>query len=391
MIERINQLTNHFNQKILAFDLQTIDKNNNGILSGRLGLIYYFFNMYKINSNDIYLTKISELLESVFENSNDKNNKISNELDFSDGLCGLGFILNELIHAEILDANYNEQLSVINELAMDYAIKKIAQGNFDFFYGAVGGLYYLSEVNKLDYCETIIDELFKVAPNNNFLYNSKNEDEYNRGVNFGLAHGNTALFIVLINLVQKGLKNKSLITLIDKGVRELLKYESEEYIEGENIKIYFPHNLVIEKETVKINRSIVLGWCNSELDIALLIQKYSETMENQDFLHLSSKIGLETTKRQTEYTTGVYDYHFCHGSSGIAQLYYKLFEQTKIEAYDKADKYWLNETINFLEKEKDEQATTSKINFLYGWPAALLTLNTRTNQKIQGWDKLFLI
>lgn len=391
MIRDVEALIQHFDRKMLEVDLDTFGIDNNGIMGGRLGLIYYFLNMYKIRQDEIYLTKIAALLEKVFENCNDSSSTISKELSFSDGLCGLGFILNELINGEVIDEEYKHQLKVINELAFEYTRQAIEENNFDFFYGAAGSLFYLSDVNQLELCSSIVKQLSKKAPEHDYLYNHDHPDEHNRGVNFGLAHGNPALFMILIDLVKKGVQSEELTTLLNKGVKKLLNREKEEYMEGEDIKTYFPHNIVIENGTERINKSAVLGWCNSELDISLLIHKYLEIERQPGLEKTSIKIALETLKRKNERNTGVYDHHFCHGSSGVAQLYGKLFNHTKMNVFEEAYLFWLNETAVFLEKEKNQEPTLAKLNFLYGWPAALLTLNEYRHKTIKGWDRLFLI
>lgn len=385
------ELIKHFDQKILNFNPDVFHTDDNGLLGGRLGLIYYFFNSHKINGQEIYLEKIALLLESVFENCSNKDATISTTLNFSDGLCGLGFVLNELLNAGIIDEEYAGQLEVINDLALDYTIKSIRANNFDFFYGAMGGLFYLSETDQWEACERVINELIKIAPTHRYLYNSSHEDEFNQGINFGLAHGNTAIFMILIGLIKKGMKNKSLKTLVNKGVKSLLTYEREEPLGTDGIKNYFPHNVLFENGAEKINFSVVLGWCNSELDIALLIQEYLQIERNNGLETTALKIGLETLKRKAENTTGVYDHHFCHGSSGVAQLYKKMYVKTQVRVFDEAYSFWAGETANFLEKEKNEPVTREKLNFLYGWPGALLSLKEQQDERIQGWDKLFLI
>lgn len=391
MVAAIEHITKHFNTKLINFDLATIDKNQNGILDGRLGLIYYFFQMFKIENDQIYIEKISELLETVFEHCHNEELKISSDLNFCDGLSGLGFILKELIDAEILDENYSVQLNIISDLALEHSLNTIKDSNFDYLYGAIGSLYYLTEVKNLPHCEIIIEELHKIGKQSNFLFYNKHADASNEGINFGLAHGNTAIQMVLINLVEKGCTKKELFELIQNGVTQLLKYEKEESIIEGSIKTFFPHNVTMENGLENISRSVVLGWCNSEIDMALLINSFKKITKKDDYQLLSDKIGMESLKRKTEDTTGVYDYHFCHGSSGIAQLYQKLFNQTNITAYDTAYNYWINETILYLEKEKENEVNEKSINLLYGWPGALLTLQEYNNASIKGWDKLFLI
>lgn len=390
MVAKIDQIIKHFNHKLINFDLRSIEKNQNGILDGRLGMIYYFFQMYKVENDQLYVDKIAELLEDVFENCQNKDLKISNDLNFCDGLSGLGLIIKELMASEILDEGYHEQLTIINDLALKHSLNAIKENNFDFFYGAIGTLYYLNEVGHISHCETIIDALYEVALQSDYLFYNQNDDDSNRGINFGLAHGNAAIQMVLINILQNGCKKKELSEMIEKGINQLHKFEKEENINS-SIKSYFPHNVTIESGTEKISRSIVLGWCNSEIDLALLFNRFHEVSDTLIYSNTVSKIGMESVKRKTEDTTGVEDYHFCHGSSGIAQLYNKLLDQTKEETYHHSYQYWINETIKYLEKEKDEETNGTKINFLYGWPGALLTLNEYNNPEIKGWDKLFLI
>jgi lantibiotic modifying enzyme len=391
MEQRIHAITQTFNNKLLACDLQEMIVEEDGLMGGRLGLIYYFSTMYRLEKKEIYLDKIADLLSTVFANSQQEHSAIAGNLSFSDGLCGLGFVINDLLKQELLEEDFREQLIVINDLALDYSLEMVRQENYDYFYGPTGSLFYLTEVGQLEYCERILTALFEAASKHNFLFYSQHEDSGNRGFNFGFAHGNPALFKVLLNLVEKGMKQGKLEQILHKGIAGLLRYKNSQYIAGEDIQISFPHNILIEEGIEKRLESIVLGWCNSELDMSLLLLKYSELFDKPEYVTVSHEVGIEAARRKTVSNTGVTDAHFCHGSSGVAQLFKKLFEMSGLTTYGEAYSYWLEKTLGYLEAESDEPLTKMNVNFLYGSLAPILTINESRSSSIAGWDRLFLL
>ncbi|MEQ1552705.1 MAG: lanthionine synthetase LanC family protein [Ferruginibacter sp.] len=68
--------------------------------------------------------------------------------------------------------------------------------------------------------------------------------------------------------------------------------------------------------------------------------------------------------------------HFCHGSSGLAQMYRAMYDDTLNFKYYEAYHYWINETCNYIDKEIDGEnmAPSNPTSLLEGWVGAGLVL-----------------
>ena len=199
----IDSIIHIANEKILNSDIELIELDN--ILNGKLGLAYYCYFTYHLKGNKKYLKIIEKILDNVFRTLTESDKVFSTNLTLADGFSGLGIVLNNLVKDKILDEEYIDQIIIINDLAYTNCKKMIKNGGFDYFYGATGLLFYLSEVDSLFHCEDIINDYHNYAINNNYLFYNNTVDVYTQGVNFGYAHGTLSILEVFLKLHDKGI------------------------------------------------------------------------------------------------------------------------------------------------------------------------------------------
>jgi lantibiotic modifying enzyme len=72
----------------------------------------------------------------------------------------------------------------------------------------------------------------------------------------------------------------------------------------------------------------------------------SQTLQNKEWERISLDILLHTTTRTNPVKEKVSDGGFCHGSSGIAHIYNRLYQATEINIFKDAAIYWLHDTLD---------------------------------------------
>jgi lantibiotic biosynthesis protein len=88
----------------------------------------------------------------------------------------------------------------------------------------------------------------------------------------------------------------------------------------------------------------------------------------------------------------VIDSHICHGSVGIAQYYKRFFQMTCLPMYEEAHQYWIERTLQFLEKETSDPVFISHAGeLLEGFLGISLGLISSVSEEDLKWDSVFLL
>ena len=95
---------------------------------------------------------------------------------------------------------------------------------------------------------------------------------------------------------------------------------------------------------------------------------------------MARELGLETTKRKVMANTGVEFIQYCHGTSGLVQLYHELNEKDNHPEYKKAKNFWTKRSLEILENELDQPFTEQDSNLLFGKTGALIALNDKIDK-----------
>jgi lantibiotic modifying enzyme len=64
---KTRDLIDFYNVQILSFDFNSITDD---LLTGKLGVIIYLLSLYELTNDPVYVDKIAELLELIFDNCN---------------------------------------------------------------------------------------------------------------------------------------------------------------------------------------------------------------------------------------------------------------------------------------------------------------------------------
>ena len=378
------------------------------ILTGKLGLIHSCYHIYKQNKDEKYLNKIIEILEDIFENLGKQESKLTQKMALADGLPGLGLVLHKLVKEGILDVDYQVQIDTITDTIFKKCKYEVTKANFDYFYGSIGLLFYLYSVDADKELSEIVSMLYTYADNNDYRFYNNVDDVYSQGINFGFAHGSLAILSILTRVHQRGIQKEKTEILLSKITLRLLAFrkgtldQSKVNImhEGYDYPSIFPYNVTtsdaqpdfnLEAEDNLYHFTDRLGWCNSDLSRMYMLFKLGDFLDNDMFVDVANEMTDEVISRKLEKDTAIKDCYICHGSSGVAHLYKKIFEMTNNPVFEEAYQHWIEVTVNYMEDEMKKTPSDRDLEMLTGWLGPFFVLSSYTGKKYPDWDDIFLL
>lgn len=384
----IDAIIKEYNSKIISYPTQDLPY---GFVQGKLGVLYYLMYVYLDTQKAIYFDKITDILMDVFNTiQNPDQNSLLNDSSFADGISGLGFVISELIANDLLDEEYAEQIPILSQIAFEYASKKLDQNNFDFLHGSIGVLIFLLKIKNQDLFDQLVNQLLEKSKESVLLFSTQSDDPYISDINFGFPHGYLSTIKLLLDAKNTFGANELYDIVIDLCVSKIMKHIDKKYV-VDGIHIYKPHKVYIDNGKLIEHQNNRLAWCNSDLSWVFLLSKLDSVNHTTQYQKIIDEIGNHLVKRKEMNVTGVQNHHFCHGSSGIAQLFGELYDFSKDEKYSKAYNYWIQRTITYLKEDMLHNLTERDMSLYYGKLGALLTLYSYQKEFPQGWKEAFLI
>ena len=368
-------------QKIDSLDYKEL--NSGSLLNGRLGLVYYYFSLYKYFKEEKYLLKIQSTLEVVFKNIENQESSLLLNSTFENGLSGLGYVLQLLINEGVLETEYESQIEEINEIVFNDALNLLEQNNYDFVRGPFGMLFYLNFIDSKDYVDTILDVLInKFKEDRDFSF--YNEYSYIEGVHIGYAHGLCGIIKVL-NEIEDERADYIIETLLYKLVKVIKK--NEVYLKGE--KYSLPRSIHNTEEFKDgLNYRAVLAWSNSDVNFSTLIYSLKERYVTNELLDLANEIAEGSLNKKEEEHTRIWDHRFYFGSSGVLKTYDFLYKKTKNIKYKEASVFWYKKTLDLLNENVIKEPA---LNFINNLPATALSILEFEEEKDVNWSKIVLL
>lgn len=365
------------------------------LLAGALGLGLYYSQLYEHYENEEYLEKSIQIIDDVF-NKLDVGMPSLVGSSFSSGVAGLAYLTNFLSKKGLLEIDIDAEFDTLEEYLYNSALKEIELDYVDYLHGAAGCIHYFTTRKESQrgryYLNELVDKLISRAVDeengtwfrNQVLKNSEKEE-----VNLGIAHGQCSLLMILMNACD-ALDNKAAVKkIVRKGIEFILVQKRDINIEEGGFNI-FPFHVNKQNPGEPIpNR---LAWCYGDLNEALLFYKAAKFLDWEELRKLADLVGLQTLMRKDQPSTLIKDTHFCHGSSGVAQIYRTLYEESGITAYFKGYEYWVEQTVLMLENElKTDYYRGKESDLLDGLTGVGLTLLSFISHKPLKWSEMLLL
>ena len=365
---------------------------NIGINSGEAGKLLFISSLFEYNNHE-------ELLDFIIKRSYKVTEKgclgVKMDLSISTGLCGLLYVLRYLISKGYLPKERFAS-SNIDKYMYDVMLVYCKQKKYDFLSGAMGIALYFFNNKEYSIVNGFFDMLIKDFERDNddriFFINEK----YNSKsvVNLGFAHGLSGI-LAFISLAKK---EDNLFERYYDVSLGLAKYLLS--LKIENRKSLFPPVIFWGEKNEPMSSR--LSWCYGDLSIGYSLFLFSTAFKERQYQEISLKILLDATKRTNLEKEGINDACLCHGTSGIAHIYNRIYQMTSIEEFKKASDYWfdqtskmvftLNETAGFsFFLTEDEKKIISPYAFLNGISGVGLSILSGMTPISPSWDRLLLL
>jgi lantibiotic modifying enzyme len=198
-----------------------------------------------------------------------------------------------------------------------------------------------------------------------------NKETGEKGYNISLSHGMSSIAAFLIRLHHLNFE----VERVDKLLRRTVNYILDQIIYTEGVISYFPS---YSKDSGLESLYSRLGWCYGDLGIAHILWQASIVLNNKDLEKTALKILLHNCNRRDLHINFINDAGLCHGSSGVAQIFWNLFLSTGIQEFKEVTDYWLHVTIQMAKyddglagfkvwrRDEDGGSVQSSDNFLEG-------------------------
>lgn len=176
--------------------------DNLGLLTGKMGIIVFFYHYSRYTNEAIYEEFASELLDEIYEDIH-----LDTPIGFSDGLCGIAWSILHLIENGFVDADPDEVLCNIDQAIMKYDVRRITDKSLNA--GLLGIAQYFFQRKNTDriyiheLAENMKSQNLQISVQNSLLKNIVENIEINEYV-FG--QKNPSLSIERNGMAGMGLK-----------------------------------------------------------------------------------------------------------------------------------------------------------------------------------------
>jgi lantibiotic biosynthesis protein len=380
----------------------TITKNlfrvkQEGVVNGLSGLAIFY--AYTGTLFDKEKSAIS--FERCIIKTLEKINRGNTEPTFSVGMPGVMWTIEHLKSHGFVELEDNSD-DFFNWLSVVIEHTSVAR-NFDYLHGALGliktSLKYIDQLDK-NYYTTFINNLEENVVLDNESYYWKSILYGTRGESFvsnlGLAHGLPGTLIVLSELYQQT-TNERLLGIISKGIDYLL---STKYKESNNS--LYP-SFIYENDTAIFpgeSEGGRLAWCYGDLCIAVSLLRVGYILKRNDLIDEAIVIAKYSSSRRDLNDVKIYDAGFCHGSIGLAHIYNRLYQYTKMEELKEAALFWTDIALKQGSYQDGyagfktfvpEKGHHLSLNLLEGIAGVGLVLTSLISDIEPKWDEFFLL
>lgn len=393
------QLVDTINTKV--DDIANCIKNslqiNPDLMGGKVGEMLFWAN-YSIHKEDeIYLNKVTTLLTEIFEDIK----KGFNYPTFAGGLAGIGWAVEHLVKNDFINADTNEIIGSLDDFLYPIMINYIREGNYDYLHGALGiGLYYLSRSSnpkKLGYLSNLVDELERQSTQmkNGIAWETiLVKDENLKGFNLSMSHGISSIIVFLSKLYLDGIDNEKVSNLLNGAVEYLLNQQ----LDILNYKSNFPSWVSTEKPLIQSR----LAWCYGDLGIGIALWQAGNNIGKEEWKDRAVKILLDVSKRRDIKENLVFDAGLCHGTSGIAHIFNRMYTNTGLREFKNTADYWFSETLKMAKYEDglagykvwrvpEYGGLQNQYGFLEGIAGIGLSLISAISDIEPKWDECLLL
>jgi len=385
ILSQVGQKQRQIGEYLLTCDLDYTD--NIGIMDGLAGLGLTLSLYYRNTGDERYFDKMNQIIDLLQEKI--YSGKVYN-VSYCSGLAGFAWMIVYLKETELIEVDADDYLSEIDRVLLRNLILMIETKEFDPLHSAVGmGFYFLKRENHFA-IENIIDGLYNDRKNigGHLTWSRIDKNNNTEIVDFGLAHGIIGPLVFLYKCYLKNISSSKCGEMIRDTISFLLNYMN---LSG--TPSFFPSSVDFDKMIQygsKQNFSR-LAWCYGDLTAFSILLKISHVFPVQiDIIKMLEHVA----QRKNYAETLVKDAGLCHGASGIAHIFNRLYQETGKISFEKAANYWLKRTLLFGNEADgitgyafNENPNPSPLDLLVGISGVGLALTSFQNPELNNWDE----
>lgn len=392
----IYKIDEYLNSK---YDITKI--NNYSLYNGIPGLMLYNFYLGKHLADDNFTKKGEVMLNCINEalSSNTLDFRIFHSISY--GLTGIAYVNWHLNNFGLRETDL-EVFNGIDEIVLPCCINDFEKRITDNLHGPLGVLFYLSKTLTYDpsaksAMEVLLNNYIKLARIDKMglrIDNNSLRDAAENVYNLSLSHGLSGNLLIFAEAYANGFGKDVLPDLFRNGLKYILLAEKDK-IDDTKTNSHFPS---LVNETNKFDKDINeehyftrLAWCYGDLNISILLLRWGKLLNDEKIFKKGIEIARKTLSRKSNIEAQIGDAFFCHGSAGLAQLYFRIYHLTSKEEFLKQSDYWMQSTEYFLEKSMTNSNEENPLSILEGYPGIALVYLNRFCGKPLPWDDMFYI
>ena len=386
IIEKIDEI-----YKIIRNNYSKVD--NIGLASGLGGVLLFLFYYYKLTQNKKVLKLAFQMLDETISFLNEGEILLS----FCNGIAGLGWLIEHLEQNNFIKGDTNTILKDVDDFIFEGVKADMEEYNYDFLHGALGkALYLLKRKNVNTNClENITNGILKISEcplPNQLRWKSMHFETQEIIYNLSLSHGIASTINIYSRLYEQDIMKVKSKEIIDKSINYLLTCKKN------NMLSFFPNYAVPDGNQFQSSR---LAWCYGDLGIGVTLWQVSQKINDKVLENKSLEILLHSTKRRELKENFVFDAGLCHGTSGIAHIFNRIYRNTGIKEFKESSEFWFYKTMEMARFEdglagyKYWQSWNNdwynEIGFLNGITGIGLTLISAASDIDPKWDECLLL
>ena len=370
--------------------------NKTSLYMGHAGVLLLKY-LQSPTSNSIKLElETSDIVQKICEDDNPS-------FTYCGGISGTIWLINYLQKKKVIsidDSFYKD----IDDYLVIMAHKYLSNSNYDFLHGAGGIILALldrAEKNK-EKLILIVRQLLNIRIEYNgfkiwrfFSGAPENKDKFL--ISLGLSHGLPSIMMILSKCYTKGILQEECINAITECYKFIRSYENKSF--NDEMYSYYPALLTSGEEPSYTAR---IGWCYGDLSIGIAYYTIGNTIGHGEMVKKGIEIydyysGLENVEK-----FGIVDAQFCHGASGVAHIFNRMYHNTTNEKYRETSQYWTDQAVSMSGDKNDASYYKTWKGAENGWqesPTGLLeglagigvSYSSFLSKEDPDWDECFLL
>ncbi len=393
MIEDLDYRLNVKLNEIVDVLVNSLNRfENNGILAGSSGYALFMYYYSRFTDDEKYV----EYGENALSSAVDMINRCTFNPTYCSGMAGLGWTCTHLVKHNFIDVDQISFLNDIDNYLVSFMDVCFEKKNCDFLHGGLGIGYYLINRQQKIGIDMMLNYLDVSA-----IYDSNDSvkwlsyyspDSSKLGVNLSLSHGISGIIACLLRLIKMNTDYERINLVVEYAMRFVFSQQNS--VEGLS---RFP--TYSQDNTAKTLWSR-LGWCYGDLGIAYTLFRGAKEIGNGLWMRDALDILQYNATRKDLKKNAVFDAGVCHGASGIAHLFLRLYLETNNMLFFETAEYWYDKTLDFAKYNSgpakykrwiEREILVDDFSLLEGIIGIGLCIMSKLKPQLIDWDECILL